>query len=132
MADANGRTSENGHSANDFHEKEPLELDSEAQLDASKEENIRNACQSLDVDALILFAASKGGFLNDQLRKLAWPILLGSTNDTGNEEWKHLPTHREEEQVALDVNRSFVYYPNGKIHKPRTNLLGRACIWQRR
>lgn len=28
--------------------------------------------------------------------------------------WKDLPRHGDEEQVQLDVNRSFVYYPNGK------------------
>jgi TBC1 domain family member 20 len=27
--------------------------------------------------------------------------------------WKELPPHRDEEQVQLDVNRAFVYYPNG-------------------
>ena len=27
--------------------------------------------------------------------------------------WKELPEHREEGQVELDVNRSFVYYPTG-------------------
>jgi hypothetical protein len=28
--------------------------------------------------------------------------------------WRELPPHRDEEQVKLDVDRSFVYYPNGK------------------
>jgi uncharacterized protein (DUF1684 family) len=28
-------------------------------------------------------------------------------------DWKELPEHREEGQVELDVNRSFVYYPKG-------------------
>jgi hypothetical protein len=28
-------------------------------------------------------------------------------------DWKELPEHREEGQVELDVNRSFVYYPTG-------------------
>lgn len=27
--------------------------------------------------------------------------------------WKELPPHRDEDQVQLDVNRAFVYYPNG-------------------
>lgn len=26
-----------------------------------------------------------------------------------------LPRHRDEDQVQLDVNRSFVYYPNGQF-----------------
>lgn len=28
--------------------------------------------------------------------------------------WRDLPPHRDEEQVQLDVNRSFVYYPHGE------------------
>lgn len=27
--------------------------------------------------------------------------------------WRQLPRHRDEDQVQLDVNRSFVYYPIG-------------------
>jgi hypothetical protein len=33
--------------------------------------------------------------------------------------WKHLPPHRDEPQVQLDVDRSFVYYPN--------RMLSRRC-----
>lgn len=32
-------------------------------------------------------------------------------------DWKALPPHRDEEQVKLDVNRSFVYYPSGESEK---------------
>lgn len=28
-------------------------------------------------------------------------------------DWRELPRHREENQVQLDVNRSFIFYPNG-------------------
>jgi TBC1 domain family member 20 len=48
------------------------------------------------------------------------PILIGSDADVeGKTEvdlpgsWKQLPPHRDEEQVQLDVNRAFVYYPHG-------------------
>lgn len=27
--------------------------------------------------------------------------------------WEDLPKHHDEDQVQLDVNRSFIYYPNG-------------------
>ena len=33
-------------------------------------------------------------------------------------DWKELPEHREEGQVELDVNRSFVYYPTGRCMCP--------------
>ncbi len=58
------------------------------------------------------------------------PILLGSVDSWGStdldgeanpvpgaedraEDWRNLPRHRDEDQVKLDVDRSFVYYPNG-------------------
>lgn len=28
-------------------------------------------------------------------------------------DWEQLEPHRDEDQVQLDVNRSFIYYPNG-------------------
>lgn len=50
------------------------------------------------------------------------PILLGiSTSEDSSEisgpGWQDLEPHREEGQVDLDVNRSFVYYPNGNLSK---------------
>ena len=38
--------------------------------------------------------------------------------------WKELPAHKDEGQVALDVNRAFVYYP-----KNGTNIsnIGALC-----
>ncbi|KAL1970684.1 hypothetical protein VTN77DRAFT_4328 [Rasamsonia byssochlamydoides] len=81
-----------------------------------KREDIRRACQERDVKALVDYATSKDGLLDDELRRLAWPILLGSdrTAEEGAEvsAWNDLPRHRDEDQVKLDVDRSFVYYPN--------------------
>jgi len=39
-------------------------------------------------------------------------------------DWKDLPEHREEGQVELDVNRSFVYYPTGAY-----DLAGKAQLF---
>lgn len=38
-------------------------------------------------------------------------MLGGATKDEHQPSWKHLPPHGDENQVALDVNRAFVYYP---------------------
>ncbi|KAL6231620.1 hypothetical protein BDW75DRAFT_219727 [Aspergillus navahoensis] len=78
-----------------------------------KDEAIRTACDLRDIDALVSHATTEGGFLRDELRQLAWPILLQSDKDTQNTLLPDsgLPPHRDEEQVQLDVNRSFVYYP---------------------
>lgn len=37
-----------------------------------------------------------------------------SDGDTDTDRsWERLPRHRDEEQVQLDVDRAFVYYPRG-------------------
>ena len=49
------------------------------------------------------------------------PILLGFTSgdaipvkEQSNEDsWRTLPRHPDEDQVQLDVDRAFVYYPKG-------------------
>lgn len=54
-----------------------------------------------------------------QLTRCTGPILLGASDSQGEEErddtpdssWKELPRHRDEDQVQLDVNRAFIYYP---------------------
>ena len=47
------------------------------------------------------------------------PILLGCEGDVGDVDlgFKELPPHRDEDQVELDVRRSFVYYPEGLCHR---------------
>ena len=48
------------------------------------------------------------------------PLLLGcptadikiKEESERSESWKDLPRHSDEEQVQLDVDRSFIYYPN--------------------
>lgn len=45
------------------------------------------------------------------------PILLGydaPKSAISPQPWRELPRHRDEDQVKLDVNRSFIYYPNSK------------------
>ncbi|CAG8261622.1 unnamed protein product [Penicillium salamii] len=84
------------------------------QARAKKASDIREACASQDVEELVRHATSEGGLLEDELRQIAWPILLQCDAKFPNFEMSHsqeLPHHAEEDQVDLDVNRSFVYYP---------------------
>jgi len=104
-----------------------------------KLKSIEDACERSDFDALVKLATSTGGLLTDSLRRKAcmylvlfrlWnavdcrkgPILLGCMD--GNQEenqgqgvtrktWETLPRHPDEDQVQLDVDRAFVYYPRG-------------------
>lgn len=71
------------------------------------------------------------------------PILLGvdselRPDDDGDNErsddaievdlsWKELPRHRDEDQVQLDVNRAFIYYPHGTYRTPSCTLQINRC-----
>jgi len=81
-----------------------------------KEEEIREACKWKDAGRLRSLAESRGGLLKDELRRDAWPILMAvdPKTSTANADWKQLPSHSDEDQVRLDVDRSFVYYPQNQ------------------
>lgn len=103
----------------------------EEAFDQEKAQQIQEASQWRDTERLRGLAETKGGLLNDVLRSRAWPILLGVSGSTDegidektgkknehsndgvvSDDWKNLPPHKDEHQVELDVNRSFIYYPN--------------------
>lgn len=80
-------------------------------------------------DQLARLATSTSGLVDDEVRRLACmfdkirstslpngnigPLLLGCGGALGTktQSWQDLPRHRDENQVELDVNRSFIYYP---------------------
>nr|KMM70523.1 GTPase-activating protein gyp10 [Coccidioides posadasii RMSCC 3488] len=116
-----------------LNEKEPVEGHSDGSMVDSREngrasisdshqakrKDILRGCEERDVESLIALATSQGGLLHDDLRKLAWPILLGYDCDshTAPPGVDGLPKHRDEDQVKLDVNRAFVHYPNCQTDK---------------
>ncbi|KAI4264684.1 MAG: hypothetical protein L6R42_000201 [Xanthoria sp. 1 TBL-2021] len=81
---------------------------------------ILNSCgEKPDIAALVHFATSTGGLVNDEVRRQAWPLLLGympykKTGSTESARWQDLPRHKDEDQVRLDVDRSFIYYPKNQ------------------
>ncbi|KAF2870673.1 rab-GTPase-TBC domain-containing protein [Massariosphaeria phaeospora] len=83
---------------------------------------ITSACETRDLDTLASLATSSRGLINDSLRRAAWPVLLGCFREPLAEaSWRHLPLHPDEAQVALDVNRAFVYYPKNGTQCPIAN-----------
>ncbi|KAF9881366.1 GTPase-activating protein gyp10 [Colletotrichum karsti] len=102
-----------------------------------KRDDVLEACKWRNIEGLKELASTKGGFLTDDLRRKAWPILLGLADSedfkgaiaTGIDEknnWKELPRHRDEDQVQLDVNRAFIYYPqhqsDSELEKNKSEL----------
>ena len=102
----------------------------------AKEKFIETACRQHDVPTIIKLATSQGGLLRDELRRKAWPILIGSDNEDPPEgldpsdHWQKLPSHRDEEQVHLDVDRAFVYYPSEseKQIQARKSMLAEVIV----
>ncbi|KAH7072174.1 rab-GTPase-TBC domain-containing protein [Paraphoma chrysanthemicola] len=83
-----------------------------SRAEKEKEALITAACQDRDLAALVELATSTSGLISDDLRRIAWPLLLGcSKEDSTSPPWEKLPPHKDEHQVGLDVNRAFVYYP---------------------
>jgi hypothetical protein len=122
----------------------PLDIPSEESAPPVQHPKIASillACESKDSETLRALATSEGGLVSDAVRrqackccagldlranadKISGPILLGSGIDTGpassnqgekGSSWRSLPRHRDEDQVQLDVNRSFIYYPKSKF-----------------
>ncbi|CAJ2514246.1 Uu.00g023650.m01.CDS01 [Anthostomella pinea] len=108
--------------ASEAESKHVVDIDAAADHDtpatAHAKARILDACEQMDIDALKTLAVSPGGLLSDALRSQSWPILLGfdpeGTGDTTEKppSWRDMERHKDEDQVKLDVDRSFVYYPN--------------------
>ncbi|KAL8880393.1 MAG: hypothetical protein Q9198_002185 [Flavoplaca austrocitrina] len=88
-----------------------------------KSDHILDSCgEEPDIGALVRFATSPGGLVNDEVRGevcLPGPLLLGynplkKAESTETAAWQHLPRHKDEDQVRLDVDRSFIYYPKSE------------------
>lgn len=113
--DADGREEEKDMNGVDdhHHDDEPALAQVQAQ-----ESRILDACRRRDIDDLQVLAVSRGGFLSDAIRRQAWPVLLGfavderGDQDSASDSWRKLARHKDEDQVKLDVDRSFVYYPD--------------------
>lgn len=99
--------------------------ESKAEAMQRKANYIKASSAEKDLGELVRLATSKGGLLNDDLRRNAWPILLGCVSRDQDadqramtQDWTKLPEHRDEGQVKLDVDRSFVYYPTSTVPQP--------------
>lgn len=78
-----------------------------------KEISLAAAIDLDDIDILIEGSRSKDGLVSSELRKQIWPKLLFKEKNKSidTDEWESLPKHKDELQIELDVNRSFVNYP---------------------
>ncbi|KAL7933811.1 rab-GTPase-TBC domain-containing protein [Trichoderma chlorosporum] len=146
LVDPAGRDDDNGNGNGKPAAPEDAVDDFDSPAVALKTSEILAACTWRDATRLRALAESDGGLLADSLRQAAWPILLGVSPpadekqhyqddgartanlnpDASSGDWKELPRHRDEDQVQLDVNRSFVHYPNdqseNELHKRKQEL----------
>ncbi|KAK3491676.1 rab-GTPase-TBC domain-containing protein [Neurospora crassa] len=116
-----GSSSESGDSLSEKDEKVII-----GPFFTEKEAAILTACSQRDLTKLRDLAESRGGFLTDELRQQAWPILLGlppkpfDEDSSSYSSWESLPPHQDEDQVQLDVDRSFTYYPSPTTDSARS------------
>ena len=85
---------------------------STAALGLGSDEVRRRACRSHDSKHKIFVSINVDVWSEG-------PIILGIPSiaervDDDDDSWRALPPHRDEDQVRLDVHRSFIYYPTGK------------------
>ncbi|KAK2872058.1 hypothetical protein FQN49_002591 [Arthroderma sp. PD_2] len=95
-------------------------LPTDPKANRQKRIEILQACKKKDIRSLARLATTEGGLLQDDIRRQAWPILQGYDQTSQSKELpplSELPSHGDEDQVKLDVNRSFVYYPNYKTEQ---------------
>ncbi|XP_052816500.1 TBC1 domain family member 20-like [Mya arenaria] len=80
--------------------------------------------KDIDLDRLREFAISPGGFVTDDIRQRAWPKLVGINVDNIPEKPSEevLHSHRDYNQVVLDVNRSLKRFPPGMDEDVRLGL----------
>ncbi|POS85526.1 hypothetical protein EPUL_001192 [Erysiphe pulchra] len=110
----------------DLHDEPDIQKNSTPHIEYAHSEKYQDkvsriliACKGKHLNTLRELAISEGGLVSDSLRCQAWPLLLGvrdhelGTQDRvqGDNSPRSLPIHTDEDQVRLDVNRSFVYYP---------------------
>ncbi|RUP49166.1 hypothetical protein BC936DRAFT_143138 [Jimgerdemannia flammicorona] len=78
---------------------------------------INEAISSKELDLLRHLARTDNGFVNDGLRRRAWPLLLhcGKVIDDWDE--NKAEEHKDERQVLLDVERSLNNYPTGGSYR---------------
>ena len=98
-----------------------------------KERRIEEALDSdpVDLSTLRELAVSLGGLVSQQLRKKAWPKLVG-VNVFHIPEYKGPPltSHKERPQVLLDVNRCGKRIPPGELQALMLDFvqgLGQEC-----
>ncbi|EMR08526.1 hypothetical protein PNEG_03007 [Pneumocystis murina B123] len=90
--------------------------------------NINNAISENDFTKLKKYGSQGYGFINNNLRKKIWEILICPEDKKleSKIDWKLLPVHKDENQVQLDVDRSFIHYPKNlsylDIKKKRNEL----------
>ncbi|OQR75641.1 TBC1 domain family member 20-like [Tropilaelaps mercedesae] len=85
---------------------------------------IINAIATLDEEELKFLARDKGGLLDDELRKKAWPILLRINMETPLRKFTddELKKHDSFQQVGLDVDRLSKRFPHSITFGKRVHL----------
>ncbi|GAA6059279.1 hypothetical protein JCM10212_006672 [Sporobolomyces blumeae] len=109
----------------------PASTSEPAQPELSRSQRIQLAADIGDLNLLRVMAGERGGFESTELRKLAWPVLLGCDRKgkrkaSGQVDLcgDDLPPRDDERQVRLDIARSLIHYPQDVSESERDVLRG--------
>lgn len=122
MEDVTGSSSEND--ASEMTEKNmkrrkkrPKNVSQEAQDRQKKMQQIQDLLSSspLDLEVLRKLAIGDGGLIKDELRRKAWPrlMMIEHMEVTPKPTLDTIKSHKDYQQVVLDVNRSLKRFPPG-------------------
>ncbi|KAL7648296.1 UNVERIFIED_CONTAM: hypothetical protein RMT77_000202 [Armadillidium vulgare] len=90
------------------------ESEGEQEFFSRKINQIKNVLSSdpLDLEKLRELAISKGGLVNDEIRKIAWPLLMQvDVSDFKSISSMDIKLHKDYNQVVMDVNRTLKRFP---------------------
>ncbi|GAA6018521.1 hypothetical protein JCM11491_006433 [Sporobolomyces phaffii] len=97
-----------------------------AHRSACRMDEIRRVADQGDLERLREMANEAGGYETDELRRIVWPLLLGSDvkgkRREGSVSLDQLPVRDDERQVQLDVARSLINYPRDVTETERDDL----------
>lgn len=97
--------------------KRPKNVSQEAQDRQKKMQQIQDVLSStpLDLEVLRKLAIGDGGLIKDELRRKAWPrlMMIEHMEVTPKPTLDTIKSHKDYQQVVLDVNRSLKRFPPG-------------------
>lgn len=113
-----------------FDDEEPDYEDSDVKEKRKEIEKCLDNLDCVNLEQWQDFAKGRAGLISDEYRRKIWPLLVGVTQEELTEppSLDELSTHKEYNQVVLDVNRSLKRFPPGIPYEQRVALQDQLTV----